>query len=122
MAQKAPAPSTVKEAVGTVIAQNKSVGYNPARFIQITQGGYANDLIEICDRLIQRGETLDAVSNQLGNYPDILTLEDLIVHSPHGKEWGLDESTIEIAKARVETWDIEVGHQRWCQQPNEAPR
>ena len=120
MAQETPAPSTVKEAVETVIAQNKSIGYNPARFIQITQGGYANDLIEVCDRLIQRGETLDAVSSQLDKHPDILTLEDLIVHSPHGKEWGLDESTIEISKARVETWDIEVGHQRWYRPPPET--
>ena len=120
MAQQTPAPSTLKEAVETVIAQNKSVGYNPTRFTQMTRGGHADDLIEVCDRLIQRGETLDSVSSQLGNHPDILTLEDLIVHSPRGMEWGLDESTIEIAKARVETWDIEVGHQRWCQPPTET--
>ena len=120
MAQQTPAPSTLKEAVETVIAQNKNVGYNPTRFTQMTQSGHADNLTEVCDRLIQRGETLEAVSSQLGNHPDILTLEDLIAHSPRGKEWGLDESTIEIAKARVETWDIEVGHQRWCQPPAET--
>ena len=120
MRQRIPAPITLHDAVVEVIVQNKSIGYNPTRFTQMTQGGHANDLIEVCDRLIQRGETLEAVSSQLGNHPDILTLEDLIVHSPRGKEWGLDGSTIEIAKARVETWDIEVGHQRWCQQPKET--
>ena len=113
MAQKIPSPSTLKEAVETVIDQNKSIGYNPTRFTQMTQGGYADNLVEVCDRLIQRGETYEAVSDQLENHPDILTLEDLIVHSPRGREWGLDESTIEMAKARVEAWDIEVGRQRW---------
>ena len=74
MAQKIPSPSTLKEAVETVIDQNKSIGYNPTRFTQMTQGGYADNLIEVCDRLIQRGETYEAVSDQLENHPDILTL------------------------------------------------
>ena len=113
MAQQVPSPSTLKEAVETVIEQNKSIGYNPTRFTQMTEGGYADNLVAVCERLIQRGETYEAVSEQLDKHPDILTLEDLIFHSLHGRLWGLAESTLEMAKARVEAWDIEIGHQRW---------
>ena len=77
MAQRVPSPSTLKEAVETVIEQNKSIGYNPTRFTQMTEGGYADNLVAVCDRLVQRGETYEAVSGQLDKHPDILTLEDL---------------------------------------------
>ena len=121
MAQRTPSPVSLREAVETVIDQNKSIGYNPTRFIQMTQGGYAGNLGEIRDRLIQRDETYQALSGQLDNHPDILTLEDLIVHSPHGREWGLAEPTIVMAKARVEAWDIEVGLQRWSPPTGDRP-
>ena len=121
MAQRTPSPVSLREAVETVVDQNKSIGYNPTRFTRMTQGGYADNLVEVCDRLIRRGETYEAVSDQLENHPDILTLEDLIVHSPHGREWGLAESAIEMAKARVEAWDIKGGLQRWSPPPEVRP-
>ena len=96
-----------------VISQNVSIHYRPIRFIQVTQEGYADNLVEVCNRLIQKGETFDALSPQVISCPETLTLEDLIIHSPHGKEWGLDESTVEVAAARAEAWDKEVGRQRW---------
>ncbi len=121
MAQQVPTPTTLGDAVVEVISQNTCIGYTPTRFIQMTEGGNADNLVEICNRLIQSGATYEAVSNQLNSHPDILTLEDLIVHSPHGRKWGLSESTIETAKARVEAWDNEVGMQRWLPPPGVGP-
>ena len=117
MAQQTPCPVSLREAVETVIQQNRSIGYRPTRFIQMTEGGNADNLPEICDRLIQNVETYNAVSSQLNRHPDILTLEDLIVHSTHGGDWGLDEMTVDTAKARVEGWDKEAGHRRWYHLP-----
>ena len=57
MNQQTPSPVSLKDAVETVIDQNKGIGYNPTRFTQMTQGSYAENLDEICDRIIQRGET-----------------------------------------------------------------
>lgn len=108
-----PSPVTLKDAVETVISQNQSIQYNPTRFIQVTGGGYAANLVDVCNRLIQKGETFEALSPQVQRRPDTLTLEDLVVHSNHGREWGLDESTVETARARVEAWDMEVGTPRW---------
>ena len=113
MAQQVPAPTMLRDAVMEVVRQNISIGYTPTRFIQMTEGGNANNLVDICDRLIQNGETYNAVSSQLNSHPDILTLEDLVVRSSHGRKWGLDEATVEMAKARVVAWDKEVGRQRW---------
>ena len=117
MAQQTPCPVSLREAVETVIQQNRSIGYTPTRFIQMTEGGNADNLPEICDRLIQNVETHDAVSSQLSRHPDILTLEDLIVHSTHGGDWGLNEMTLDTAKARVDGWDKEAGQRRWKHLP-----
>ena len=117
MPQETPSPVSLREAVVTVIEQNKGIGYIPTRFTQMTEGGHAENLLDICDRLIQSGATYEAVSSQLNRYPDTLTLEDLIVHSIHGGGWGLDEMTVKTARARVEGWDREVGQQRWRHPP-----
>ena len=117
MAQQTPCPVSLREAVETVIQQNRSIGYTPTRFIQMTEGGHAENLPGICDRLIQSGATYEAVSNQLNRYPNTLTLEDLIVHSTYGRGWMLDEMTVETAKARVKGWDREVGQRRWHHPP-----
>ena len=109
-----PFPITLQDAVKAVIAQNIGIGYRPGRFIQVTREGHAENLVEVCNNLVQKGETFEALYPQIVNRPDTLTLEDLIVLSPHGREWGLDESTVEIAAARVEAWDKEVGHRRWA--------
>ena len=117
MTLQVPSPVTLQDAVETVISQNQSIRYNPARFIQITQGGYAANLVDVCNRLIQKGETFEALSPQVHRRPDTLTLEDLVAHSNHGGEWNLDESTVEVARARVEAWDREVGTPRWSPAP-----
>ena len=113
MAQQVPSPSTLKESVETASEQNESIGYNSTGFTQMTEGGYADNLVAVGERLIQRGETYEAVSEQLDKNPDILTLEDLVFRSLHGRLWGLAESTLELEKARVEAWETEIGHQRW---------
>ena len=91
MAQQVPSPTMLRDAVMEVVRQNISIGYTPTRFIQMTEGGNANNLVDICDRLIQNGETYNAVSSQLNSHPDILTLEDLVVRSSHGRKWELGE-------------------------------
>ena len=117
MTLQIPTPVTLRDAVQEVISQNVSINYQPSRFIQETQDGYAENLVEVCNRLVQKGETFEALSPQVIRHPETLTLEDLIVHSPHGKGWDLDESTVEISVALVEAWDKEVGRQRWICMP-----
>ena len=71
-----------------------------------------------CVRSGNAGRVTRPVAQAVFAVPDP---EDLIVHSPHGREWELAESTIEMAKARVEAWDIEVGLQRWSPPPGARP-
>ena len=100
---------TLRDAVEEVIRQNFSIGYHPRRFGQETKAGYADNLIEICNRLVQKPETFEALHPQVMRRPDTLTLEDLIVLSPHGKKWGLNETTIRTAEARAEAWTMLTG-------------
>ena len=108
-----PLPTTLREAVVQVINQNASIGYRPSRFIQVTQGGYAEKLAEACDALIRKGETFETLQTQIQRDPTTLTLEDLIVHSPYSRNWDLEIFTVDTAVARVEAWDKLVGKSRW---------
>ncbi len=112
-----PSPMTLRDAVEEVIRQNVSIGYNPSRFRKETKAGYADNLVRVCDRLIQKAETFEALYPQVLRRPDTLTLEDLVVHSRHGREWGLEELTVRTAEARVEAWDQATGQTRWIPWP-----
>ena len=65
----------LREAVQLVISSNKSDGYPPARFIQATEEGYADDLLERCTKLIEKGETLEYLESAFLRFPSLLTLE-----------------------------------------------
>lgn len=98
-----PNPRTLNEAVRCVIESNRSDGYIPTRFIQSTQDGTASDLLAICIKLINKGETLEYLDSALRRFPTLLTIEDLVCS--HGAEWGFDDPTIEMARARSEYFD-----------------
>jgi hypothetical protein len=93
-----PLPQTLSEAVRYVIDSNRSDGYNPTRFTQATMDGTAPDLLSVCIRLINKGETLEYLDIALRRFPTLLTLEDFV--SRRGAEWGFDEPTVEMARAR----------------------
>ncbi len=109
-----PNPPSLKAAVGEVVRQNQVMGYNPTRFIQATTVNTEEELISACDNLVRSDSAFEAIWVAVtGQHPELLTLEDLIVHSRHAKSWSLAESTITEAKYRVECLDEAIGHERW---------
>ena len=113
MMQQLPSPRTLQAAVQEVIRQNQGVGYNPTWFISTVEGGYAPDLVGACNRLIFSPEAVAYLERGVSSHPSLLTLEDLIVKSEYGGEWGFSLDAIEQAAATVEWLDLQVGRQRW---------
>ena len=106
-----PNPRNLKAAVRYVIESNIADGYVPSRFIQVTGDGTAPDLLAVCRRLISKGETLQYLDSALKRISTLLTLEDLV--SWRGAEWGFDNSTIDIARARSVYFDLVAGRTRY---------
>jgi hypothetical protein len=113
MSSQLPSPGNLEEATQEVILQNKSVGYIPTRFIGATQEGYAPNLVQVCTNLIHSDGAVQALLEAIPRYPGLLTLEDLVIRSKHGKEWGFDPVTTERAEATVQLLDRLAGYQRW---------
>jgi hypothetical protein len=99
------------EAVRCVIQSNIADGYTPNRFIHATSDGTAPDLLTVCVRLINRGETLEYLENALRRFPTLLTLEDFVLR--RGQEWGFDDATIETARGRCVYFDQIAGSCRY---------
>jgi hypothetical protein len=106
-----PSPQNLKDAVRSVIESNCLDGYTPNRFIQATADGTTPDLIAVCVRLINKGETLEYLESALTRFPNLLTLEDFV--SRCGSEWGFDEETVAVARARSEYFDQIAGRTRY---------
>jgi SRSO17 transposase len=106
-----PKVETLREAVREIIESNIRDGYPPHRFIQATEGGNAADLGVVCERLINKAETLEWLEGALERIPTLLTLEDFV--SRQGSEWGMSVETVEAAKARVERFDEIAGTARY---------
>jgi hypothetical protein len=69
------------------------------------------DLLAVCIRLINKGETLEYLEPALRRFPTLLTLEDFVCHC--GSEWGFDEATVEMARARSVYFDQIAGSSRY---------
>jgi hypothetical protein len=106
-----PAVTTLQEAVEQVINSNQRDGYVPTRFIQATEYGHASNLRAACERLIQKGETLENLEDALRKFPTLLTLEDFV--SRFGDGWGFSRTTVDIAKQRVAYFDQIAGDTRY---------
>jgi hypothetical protein len=106
-----PNPRNLNDAVRSVIESNRSDGYTPSRFIQATADGTAPDLLAVCVRLINKGETLEYLDSALRRFPMLLTLEDFV--SRRGAEWGFNHATVETARARSVYFDQIVGGTRY---------
>ena len=113
MTTQLPSPKTLKEAVQAVIEQNQSVGYRPGYFISATQEGYADNLIQVCTNLIYSDTAVEALQSAVSRYSIVITLEDFIVRSEHGRGWGFDEESVRQAEATVQLLDQQFGCQRW---------
>ena len=50
----------LRDAVEKVIDQNVSIGYNTGNFRKATKARYADNLTQVCDRLVQKAETSEA--------------------------------------------------------------
>ena len=96
---KVPDPVTLRDAFREVIRQNREVGYSPSRFIQLTENGEAEDLIIRCQNLVNDPATFDILFDGVAAHPAFLSLEDLIAHSPHAEDWGLDDASVIEARA-----------------------
>ncbi len=106
-----PHAHNLREAVQLVIASNRSDGYPPTRFIQVTEEGYADDLLERCTRLIEKGETLEYLDSAFQRFPTLLTLEDFV--SRFGTDWGFPSTAIAAAQDRAAYFDQLVGGPRY---------
>jgi hypothetical protein len=106
-----PNPRDLKDAVRCVIESNSADGYVPSRFIQATGDGTAPDLLAVCRRMISKGETLQFLDSALKRISTLLTLEDLV--SLRGADWGFDDATIDIARARSVYFDQVAGRSRY---------
>src|ERR1035437_1480460 len=106
-----PNPQNLKDAVRCVIESNSADGYVPSRFIQATGDGNAPDLLAVCRRLINAGETMQRLDSALKRISTLLTLEDLV--SWRGAEWGFDDATIDIARDRSVYFDQVAGRSRY---------
>ena len=94
-----------------MIESNRADGYVPSPFIQATGDGAAPDLLAVCRRLINQGETLQYLDSALKQFSTLLTLEDLV--SWRGAEWGFDNATIDIARDRSVYFDKVAGRPRY---------
>ncbi len=90
-------------AVQRVIEQNKSIGYNPSRFISITEAGFASNLVDVCEKLLQSDTAYSELWNALHRFRELHTLEDEVVSSRDGL--GLCAPAIASAKDRVIEFD-----------------
>ena len=106
-----PAVTTLQEAVEQVINSNQRDGCVPTRFIQTTEHGRASNLLAVCERLIQKGETVENLEDALRKFPTLLTLEDFV--SRFGDGWGFSRTTVYIAKQRVSYFDQIAGDTRY---------
>jgi hypothetical protein len=111
MVRTLPRVQTLSAAVSEVIDSNRRDGYNPTRFVGITQDGTAPNLLEVCRKLILNPETLEWLESGLESFPQILTLEDFV--SQFGAAWGFDTKTVEMAISRVERFNQISGGTRY---------
>lgn len=109
-----PNPATLKDAVLFVIDSNIRDGYPPTRFIQATQSGEAANLLEVCQRLIDKAEILEWLEKALRKYPTLITIEDFI--QSRGRDWGFNDVTVENAHARSQYFDQFVGGTRYARE------
>jgi hypothetical protein len=108
--RRLPTPPTLSAAVQLVIESNHEDGYTPTRFIQVTQEGFAPNLLAVCRRVINKGEILEWLERALASHPMLLTLEDFVCL--RGTEWGFDAATIQMACARATHFDRIAGGTR----------
>ena len=106
-------PGTLKAAVLAVIKQNQSVGYNPGYFISATKAGCAANLVQACTKLIYSDTAAEYLQTAVSKYSIVLTIEDFIVKSEHGRKWGFDEESVRYAEATVQLLDQISRCQRW---------
>lgn len=64
---------SLSAAVSEVIQSNRRDGYNPTRFVGITQDGTAPNLLAVCRKLIMSPETLEWLESGLDKFPQILS-------------------------------------------------
>jgi hypothetical protein len=114
MTRPLPNVRTLSAAVSEVIDSNRRDGYNPTRFVGVTQDGTAPDLLGVCRKLILNPETLEWLESGLEKFPQILTLEDFV--SRYGADWGFDQETIQMADSRVQRFDQIADFTRYTSQ------
>lgn len=113
MSNRLPNPHTLKEAVQEVIRQNNRIGYPPVRFLQATEDGNASNLIQVCTNLIFSDNAVKELERDVTRFPNLLTLEDLVVKSEFGSQWDFDEDSIQRAKETVNWLDSQPGRRQW---------
>jgi hypothetical protein len=102
-----PTPSTLADAVQTVIASNRADGYQPKYFARMTKNVQGAALVAVCSKLINQ-PNLQKLTAALNAHPLLLTIEDLI--DRYGASWGFNGATIQDAHANSSHFDAIVSN------------
>jgi hypothetical protein len=92
----------LRNAVAEVIRQNRSVGYNPQRFINMVSEATGAQLVAVCERLLLDERTFAAVTMEVWENPAILTMEEVIARDPDPSSFGLSDTALRSARQRAE--------------------
>jgi hypothetical protein len=93
--------------------RDQSGGSPATQFIRLTQDCNAPNLVEIFTNLIMSSQAREYVAADIPRGA-LLTIEDFVRH--HGHEWGFNQTTIQMANANAEYYDIvaALGHPRYA--------
>lgn len=97
----------LSQAVNMVIDQNKSLGFTPTRFIEMTGHGDHPDLDTIITNLVKKDDLLEFLEQQIEKFGEVLSIEDLITFAPDG--FGLSEEIIKKAREKSNWFNIKRG-------------
>ena len=98
-----PEAISLHHAIKLVIEQNKSIGYNPNRFINKLEGLNGMALVEGVAELIKNERAVTEVYKHLEKYKEMWTIEDFVKR--YGSNWGFDSETIIQASQNIEIYN-----------------
>ena len=97
----------LRQAVSIVIAQNKSVGPPPTRFMNMTANGDHPDLEKIISNVVFSPDAFTHMIDQISKYKEVLSIEDLIAVADDN--FNLDVDVIKISKENASRYANERG-------------
>lgn len=98
-----PEATSLYQAIKLVAEQNKSIHYNPNRFIMKLERLNGMPLVDGVAELIKNDRAVAEVYKHLKKYKEMWTIEDFVIQN--GSAWGFDSETINKALRNIEIYD-----------------